>query len=243
MSEETLFEAEETIIRRAEEMLAQGTKENHRLRHEFEHLLGSYKKVYKQLRRLIKINDKQAKKLNEANLLLTGLSTIDGLTGVHNRRYFDEGFETEWKRAWRARAPLSLLLIDIDFFKKVNDTHGHQAGDVCLKLIAGTLKSSFRRCSDLVARYGGEEFCVLLPGTAGADASNLAEVLRRKVEDLIIPHEGLEIKLTISIGLSSQLPQFPEDREKMLAMADEALYRAKQTGRNRVCQANAEYEK
>ncbi len=235
MSEETLFEQEETILRRAEEILRDRPGDNPNLPVEFENLLTGYKKIYKQLRRLIKINDKQARKLNEANELLTQLSTVDGLTGINNRRYFDERLEMEWRRACRHRSPVSLLLVDIDFFKKVNDTYGHQAGDECLKAIAQSMKSFFRRSTDLVARYGGEEFTVLLPDITKASACSLADSLRGKMEALEICCEGLRIRTTISIGVSTHIPEFPEGWERILSEADGALYRAKQNGRNRVC--------
>ncbi|MFZ5570897.1 MAG: GGDEF domain-containing protein [Thermodesulfobacteriota bacterium] len=237
MMEEALFKTEEKIIRRAEEMLKGGFRETAHPDREFEQLLESYKKMYKQLRRLIRINDKQAKKLNEANELLTRLSTVDDLTGVNNRRFFDERFVMEWQRACRRQSTLSLILADIDFFKQINDNHGHQAGDACLKTIARNLKELFRRSTDVVARYGGEEFCVLLPDQPRNEVEVMADSLRRMVADLEICHENLRIKTTISIGVATRTPDSPDGWSRMLHITDSALYRAKQTGRNRVCVA------
>lgn len=155
------------------------------------------------------------------------ISTQDGLTGVANRRLFDETLGLEWRRAARSRAPVTLLLLDIDHFKDFNDAHGHQSGDECLRRVAQTLRESVHRAADLVARYGGEEFAVLLPETDAEHARIIAEAIRERIES------GGQV--TASIGVATCVP--PRDVsgvEEFIGVADEALYDAKRQGRNRV---------
>jgi diguanylate cyclase (GGDEF)-like protein/PAS domain S-box-containing protein len=168
--------------------------------------------------------------------ILNRLSRNDGLTGLANRRHFDEFYQQEWKRALREETPLSLILCDIDFFKNYNDTYGHQAGDDCLRAVAGVLQSGLRRPGDLAARYGGEEFIVVLPGTLQEGALAVAESLRRDVEALAIPHSASAAApvVTICLGVSTTVPGPGESPADLLAAADKALYRAKDEGRNRV---------
>src|SRR5688572_13293857 len=164
------------------------------------------------------------------------ISTQDGLTGVSNRRLFDETLALEWRRAARSRAPLSLLMLDIDYFKAFNDQAGHQAGDDCLRRVAQALKDSLHRAADLVSRYGGEEFAILLPETSGEQALSIAESLRERIESLDIAHAGAPAgHVTVSIGLASVIP--PRDGSNVVDFvhcADAALYDAKRSGRNRV---------
>jgi diguanylate cyclase (GGDEF)-like protein len=164
------------------------------------------------------------------------ISTQDGLTGVPNRRHFDETLAREWRRASRSQHPLSLLMLDVDCFKAFNDTAGHQAGDDCLRDVARTLAASLQRAGDVLARYGGEEFAVLLPETDAAHAEHLAETLRRRIESLGIPHPGSPTgTLTASIGASTVVPSADATGcEALLRAADAALYDAKRAGRNRV---------
>ncbi|THF58055.1 diguanylate cyclase [Pseudothauera rhizosphaerae] len=178
------------------------------------------------------------RKLDEANRELTRLSSADGLTGIANRRRFDETLLKEWRRCARERQPLALLLIDVDFFKPFNDNYGHQVGDECLKAVARTLADSVHRSSDLAARYGGEEFVVILPGTHETGAGIVAEAMRQAVQELGITHRfsAAAPVVTISIGLACTVPQAGDEdgHARLLKQADEALYRAKSTGRNRV---------
>lgn len=172
--------------------------------------------------------------LEDANEHLAGaietlhrISTQDGLTGVSNRRHFDETLATEWRRATRKASPLALLLLDIDYFKDYNDSAGHQAGDDCLRRVAQALRDSVHRAADLVARYGGEEFAVLLPDTDLESARLIAETLRQNIEAL-----GL---VTISVGIASGVPtRDGTGIENLVGRADAALYEAKRGGRNRV---------
>jgi len=161
---------------------------------------------------------------------------IDVLTGIANRRHFDDSLNREFFRLKRNRMPLSLIILDIDHFKKYNDLYGHMAGDNCLRLVATTLQDTVKRPSDVVARFGGEEFAVILPGTEKEGASNIAEQMRRAIEALAIPHDGSEngFYVTISLGLATLLPDRVERPEAILEIADGALYRAKQNGRNRI---------
>ena len=174
--------------------------------------------------------------LDAAYQRLQYISFLDGLTAIANRRRFDEFIELEWRRALRSATPLSLVMIDIDFFKAYNDTYGHQSGDDCLKLVAGALNTALNRPGDLAARYGGEEFAVVLAGTHRAGASAVAEALRARVEGLDIPHAGSRVsdRVTISLGVASMVPVRESSPSDLIAKADRALYEAKRAGRNRV---------
>ncbi|BAU26879.1 PAS domain S-box-containing protein/diguanylate cyclase (GGDEF)-like protein [Aneurinibacillus soli] len=174
--------------------------------------------------------------LQEANHRLEMLSWRDGLTGIANRRFFDEKLESEWKRAARGSTPLSLIMIDIDHFKLYNDTYGHQGGDDCLKKVAETLASVPNRSGDIVARYGGEEFAVILPQTNNADALKIAEKLCKAIASLEIPHASSKVAdiVTVSAGLATMLPTPFSNPAEVISLADKALYYAKESGRNQV---------
>jgi len=176
--------------------------------------------------------------LRERTRQLLRLASIDGLTGLANRRSFDETLDEEWRRARRNHTPLSLALIDIDYFKLYNDHYGHQAGDDCLKAVAGTLAHAAERPGELVARYGGEEFAVVLPLCDAATARALAEKMRSRVSELALPHAGSRIgnHVTISCGVATVLSDNSEmpDEAALITAADQALYAAKEAGRNRV---------
>lgn len=177
--------------------------------------------------------EQQTRELRVANSRLYELSRADGLTGVANRRHFDETLDREWRRALRDAHPLSLLLIDIDRFKSYNDLKGHVEGDETLRRIASTLGLTVRRAGDLVARYGGEEFAVVLPATPADRASEIAETVRRSVESLDIQHpQGGPV--TVSIGVATVIPRLELVSEALVAAADEMLYEAKKRGRNGV---------
>lgn len=173
--------------------------------------------------------------LEAANSRLRDLSLLDSLTGISNRRRFDQRLDEEWSRAARNGEPLSLLMIDIDFFKNFNDTYGHVAGDQCLVDVASALARSLHRPADLVARYGGEEFAVILPATNGEGAGEVAERLRVEIERLALPHESSAAApcLTISIGAATAHPRADISPYSLVKAADQALYQAKTQGRNR----------
>lgn len=167
--------------------------------------------------------------------LLRKLVFLDGMSGVYNRRYFDQQLSTEWARSSRNGSPLSVLMIDVDLFKLYNDRYGHQAGDDCLRQIALTLKESLKRPADVVARYGGEEFACILPDTAFDDALVLANTLEAHVRGLQIKHENSSVSpvATISVGLATRSSQSVGDVTALLGVADSQLYQAKQAGRSR----------
>lgn len=166
---------------------------------------------------------------------LRSMAMKDGLTGISNRRSFDEALATEWRRMMRESGDLSIILIDIDFFKRYNDTYGHQEGDTCLKMVAAAIAGAVHRPGDLAARYGGEEFVVLLPNTTVIAAATLAEQIRKAVEALNIPHSASDAApcVTISLGVASIVPNQAGTAEILLNMSDQGLYAAKSAGRNR----------
>lgn len=172
--------------------------------------------------------------LEDANRRLLALYDEDPLTGLKNRRYFMERLEEEFMRAAQARIPLTLLLIDIDFFKRVNDQYGHLQGDQCVRHVAALLGNSVQRAGDCVARFGGEEFAILLPDVDAAAADTIAERIRARVEQTPAAGQEGNVRLTVSIGVRSFLPGSGETVDSWLQLTDKALYRAKAAGRNRV---------
>ena len=175
--------------------------------------------------------------LEKANEKLAHLSTTDGLTGLRNRRYFDEIITREFQRAIREQETLSILMLDIDFFKKVNDVHGHQAGDEVLMGVAEILEKVINRKTDLVARYGGEEFAIILPNTDLSGAYRVAEMARLEIEKKIHHFDQVEIVVTASVGLMGDRPVNKDNYEQWMKYADDALYKAKEHGRNQVLAA------
>jgi diguanylate cyclase (GGDEF)-like protein len=177
-------------------------------------------------------------KQKRAQQILKKFSMEDGLTGLANRRRFDEVLENEWQRAAREQQPLALIMMDIDYFKNFNDIYGHQAGDDCLKKVAACLRKNVRRAGDLVARYGGEEFVVVLPNTDLDGGREVAEAMHRTVKDMQLRHKGASGRdhLTISAGVAAVIPGRGDDSAELLEKADRALYRAKRAGRDRVKQ-------
>ena len=159
--------------------------------------------------------------------MLENLSTTDGLTGIANRRRFDKFLEREWRRGMRERSELSLLLMDIDYFKEFNDRYGHLAGDDCLKQVAATLERTAKRAGDLVARYGGDEFACVLPGTGERGAAEVAEKMAEEMAKLRVPHDGTET-VTLTIGVATEVPELGQNCSELIRRADESLYAAKQ---------------
>jgi diguanylate cyclase (GGDEF)-like protein len=180
------------------------------------------------------------RQLEHRNRDLERISALDTLTQIANRRRFDAALRQEWRRSARDEAPLSLVFCDIDYFKRFNDTYGHQAGDECLVRVAQAMEESLNRPADLVARYGGEEFIALLVDTGTEGARMLAERMRSRVEGLHVEHRasGAGPYLTVSLGVASVVPRPAVRPEDLVDLADRALYAAKEGGRNRVVAAD-----
>ena len=167
---------------------------------------------------------------------LKELSSLDGLTGIANRRQFDEWLDYEWRRARRSQIPITLLMMDIDYFKAYNDHYGHLAGDDCLKRVAEILKETARRPADFPARYGGEEFVLLLAEADAAGAVRVAEGLQQRMKSANIPHDFSDVApyVTLSIGVGAIVPSDSQSSHQLIESADKCLYTAKKNGRNRI---------
>jgi diguanylate cyclase (GGDEF)-like protein len=185
---------------------------------------------------IIRIRVKNHLELKQLRDRLKEQTLVDGLTGLANRRRFDEQLKMEWNRALRHGKTLSLVMIDIDYFKRYNDRYGHLGGDDCLKAVASTLRAGARRTSDLVARWGGEEFACLLPETGRDQAVIIADEMRHAVQGLQLKHEDSDTSpfVSVSLGLSIRIPQARDKIETFIQEADKALYLAKHSGRNRL---------
>jgi diguanylate cyclase (GGDEF)-like protein len=170
--------------------------------------------------------------MQSLNSQLETISRIDGLTGLYNRRFWEEQFVREFKRDKRTESPSALIMLDIDNFKKVNDTYGHPAGDEVIKALAGIIKKATRE-TDFAGRYGGEEFAVILPDTPVANVEFVSERMRRLVEKCKVVYDEIEISFTISIGIAG-FKQTDKNSTQWLDAADKALYKAKASGKNRV---------
>ncbi len=168
------------------------------------------------------------------------IATTDGLTQVANRRCFDRRLQSEWPTLIEGQKLLSLIMLDVDYFKRYNDCYGHQAGDTCLVKVASSAALAVRRSSDLFARYGGEEFAVILPHTDAAGAAAVAESIQKAIRDLGIPHQQSDVSeiVTVSMGIATVIPSFGSSPDELVALADRALYDAKQQGRDRYRSAN-----
>lgn len=189
-------------------------------------------------RQLMKTNaelQERTRQLEAVNVQLERISNYDGLTAIPNRRYFEHFYDLEWRRSTREQKWLTLIMIDVDFFKAFNDRHGHLAGDECLKRIALSLQI-VNRASDLVSRYGGEEFVAVLSGTDPEAALAIAERMRQRVHELALVHGASSVSpyVTVSMGIASQVPTLNATPESLLLKADQALYLAKSLGRDRI---------
>jgi diguanylate cyclase (GGDEF)-like protein len=178
-------------------------------------------------------------RLSAVNQELRRLSSQDGLTGLSNRRLFDSTLDREWRRARRSGQPLALMMIDIDHFKKYNDHYGHLAGDDCLRQVARIISESLERAGDMAARYGGEEFVGLMPGTDAEGAAELAEQVRAKTARAALPHAASPISrvVTVSVGVAAVVPDPKLAPAQLVEAADQALYQAKEQGRDQVAAA------
>lgn len=176
------------------------------------------------------------KQLEAANQALHQMANIDALTGLANRRRFDNYFNTQWINLAQISVPLSLILCDIDYFKFYNDKYGHPAGDICLQKVGAALNEKVWRSQDLVARYGGEEFAVIMPNAHANAAFLVAQAMQAGVRDLEIMHSGSEVSdfVTLSIGIASAVPTWETSPLDLVVAADQALYQAKEQGRNQI---------
>jgi diguanylate cyclase (GGDEF)-like protein len=185
---------------------------------------------------LVELVEARTAELKAANQALEALSRHDALTGLANRRHFDQLKEVEFRRAMRHKTPLAVLMCDVDFFKIYNDTYGHMNGDQCLQQIAETLRDVFGRSGELTARVGGEEFVVVLPNIDAGQACEAAQRLRDALAERQLPHSGSSVSpfVTLSIGVAELDPETMDHFDQLMQRADQALYRAKHQGRNRV---------
>ncbi len=174
--------------------------------------------------------------LEEVNRELEEKNTLDELTGLFNRRFYDKKILAEYRRSKRNLTPLSIIVVDIDHFKAVNDNYGHHVGDLCLIWLSQHIKKSLKRSADVGCRYGGEEFCIVLPDTDSKGAIALAETLRENVAEFDFSHKEKTISVTLSCGVSPYTQQPSAFPEHIFIAADKALYQAKRNGRNQVCQ-------
>lgn len=186
--------------------------------------------------RLKKQNIELLQDLERKNIELNKMAFVDGLTGISNRRYFEDSLNNEWVKAVKESTPLAVILIDIDFFKLYNDTYGHQQGDVCLKKVAQKLNESAGVSKNIVARYGGEEFVAILPDVDERGAGFIANKMISGISLLNIPHESSSVSdiITVSLGVGCGLPNENMKPADLLKIADRELYKAKESGRNRI---------
>lgn len=229
-----IFSKEQSVISKAEKLISSKSFKCHEDELNYRNLLNEYKDLLKQTMKMIKISDITQLELKNISDNFEVISQIDVLTGLHNRRYFNEVYDKEWKNSIITKTPISLAMIDIDYFKKYNDTYGHLKGDVCLTSVAKEIKKSVIRPRDVLARFGGEEFIAFLPETDKDGAVSLANSLLKAVEALDIEHQSSSIakRVTLSIGLVSMIPNENDNMDVFLKMADDALYEAKKAGRN-----------
>ena len=220
-----LYEKIEQYARTLEEKVAQRTQE--------------LEAKNQQLEQEIKERKRIEEKLQRANRQLNRLVTIDGLTGVANRRHFDDYLAQEWQRLKREQNPLSLILCDVDHFKLYNDTYGHLQGDDCLRKVAQKIQQVVKRPADLVARYGGEEFAIILPNTNLLGAQYLAHQIQAAIHELKIAHRRSPTSklVTVSMGVATYIPHQKSSLNQLIEATDKALYTAKQQGRDRVITA------
>ena len=243
MSEASIFSKEEKIIKQAESFIDSSDFTGNPLLQPYHDLLAEYRKLFRQTRRLVKMSDRVQKDLNAVNTelhkhqeILSWMSYMDGLTGIANRRKFNEALEAEWKKAARRVSSLALIILDLDFFKLYNDNYGHSAGDDCLVKIARALSEAVMRPGDLAARYGGEEFAVLLPETDISGAIDVACRIQDNIETLGLVHGFSPVSPTVtaSIGVAVMVPDKGLLCNQLIEAADQQLYAAKDEGRNRI---------
>ncbi|MCL2820494.1 MAG: GGDEF domain-containing protein [Oscillospiraceae bacterium] len=230
-----LFAVEQEIYDTANDYSKRFANESMIEKSEYDSLVKEYGRLLKQLRRSTKVSDRTTMTLNTSKHDLLDKVHFDMLTGVYNRRFLDENLARIIKSISRSGGELSVLMMDIDYFKKYNDTYGHSEGDLCLKAVADAIAESLSRADDFVARYGGEEFTVILPDTGESGARLMADRILNNIRAKNIPHEKNEVAgcVTASIGVTTSEVHHTHSGDDYIKQADKALYMSKQNGRNR----------
>ncbi|PKM90611.1 MAG: hypothetical protein CVU87_01990 [Firmicutes bacterium HGW-Firmicutes-12] len=226
-----IFVKEEQVVEEAEKLLSAKQFTGEEDAQNYGALLAEYKSLLNQMIKVVKISDIMQSELKTMSDNFEETSRIDVLTGIYNRRYFNESYLREWKNAVRTKTYLAVLMLDIDYFKNYNDTYGHLQGDECLKAVAKGIQQAIKRPRDIVTRYGGDEFVVLLPETEAKGATCVAQTIIDNIESLALEHSGSPInhKVTVSIGVSSIIPDKSIKKvDSLLSIADTALYMAKE---------------
>lgn len=229
-----IFAREEETVAQGELYITQGAFQSQADANKYLLLLEEYKNLLRQFKKIVKMSDMTQLKLKDVSEKLDSLSYIDPLTGLFNRRYFNENYFKEWNSAVRNKKELAVIMVDVDYFKVYNDTFGHLQGDECLKAVAQAIKDSVKRPRDLVARFGGEEFIVMLPETGTEGAALIAGSVINAVRalDLENPGSPWDKKITVSVGVSVTSPREDMAKEDLINRSDQALYQAKSSGKN-----------
>lgn len=231
---EDIFEVEREVIVEAENLILAKEFATAEDEDRYTKLLNEYKKLLRQMRTMVRMSDIMQSKLNTMSSELEKLSQIDGLTGLFNRRFFNEVYQREWQNSIIGGTALGAMMIDIDYFKVYNDTFGHLAGDVCLQKMANSIESAVKDYNAFVGRFGGEEFILLLRDTNIEQCTEVAQLILDNIALMNIPGA---IKttggyVTVSIGIGLMIPDKDMKLESLINAADQALYRAKKDGRN-----------
>lgn len=231
---EDIFDIEKEIIHEAENLLQEKKLTTSEDEESYKKLLDAYKRLLKQMRTMVRMSDIMQLKLNTMSSELEKLSQIDGLTGLYNRRFFNEIYQKEWQGALASGKSLGAMMIDIDYFKVYNDTYGHLVGDGCLQKISSSIGQAVKDCNAFVGRFGGEEFIVLLPDTNSEQCTELAQIIMNHISQLGIASaiKNTDGNVTVSIGIGLLIPTQEMKPEILVNLADQALYRAKKDGRN-----------
>jgi diguanylate cyclase (GGDEF)-like protein len=231
---EDIFDLENEVIHEAEDLLQAKEFTSAEDEEQYEKLLNAYRRLLKQMRTLVRMSDIMQSKLSTMSVELEKLSQIDGLTGLYNRRFFNDIYLREWRNAMNAGTVLGAMMIDIDYFKVYNDTFGHLAGDVCLQKIANSIEQAVKDFNAFACRFGGEEFIILLPDTDSEQCTVIVQEIMNNIARLNIPGAIKTVggNVTVSIGIGLTAPTQEAKMESLINAADQALYRAKKDGRN-----------
>jgi diguanylate cyclase (GGDEF)-like protein len=229
-----IFSNEQAVIVKAEHLIGSNFFSSEKEMIEYSTLMEEYKKLLRQMTRMVKMSDIMSAELKSLTNKLEVACNTDVLTDLYNRRFFNEIYSKEWKSALKNKSQLSIIMADVDHFKRYNDTYGHIAGDECLLKVAEVIKNAITRPRDIVVRYGGEEFVILLPDCDINGAKFIAEIIMEDLHECCIVHETSPVKpyVTMSCGVASVQPREDLSTDLLLIKMDEALYSAKSSGRN-----------